>query len=128
MVSGGLTLSAQGGYVVSGTVVDQFGPVIGAAVIEQRTSNGTSTGLDGEFSLTVSGPSIFVEISCIGYSTQTYEAASMPQTITMKEDSEHLDEVVVIGYGTATGDVISQLYGDSSTDWQDLVFRPALAT
>ena len=104
MVSGSLTLSAQGGYVVSGTVVDQFGPVIGAAVIEQGTSNGTSTGLDGEFSLTVSGPSVFVEISCIGYSTQTYEAASMPQTITMKEDSEHLDEVVVIGYGTVKKD------------------------
>ena len=104
MVSGSLALSAQGGYVVSGTVVDQFGPVIGAAVIEQGTSNGTSTGLDGEFSLTVSGPSVFVEISCIGYSTQTYEAASMPQTITMKEDSEHLDEVVVIGYGTVKKD------------------------
>ena len=95
---------AQGGYEVSGTVVDQYGPVIGATVVEQGTSNGTSTGLDGEFSLTVSGSSAFVEISCIGYASQLYEAALLPRTITLKEDSEYLDEVVVIGYGTVRKD------------------------
>ena len=52
-VLGCFVLSAQGGYGVSGTVVDQTGPVIGAAVVEQGTSNGTSTGPDGSFSLTV---------------------------------------------------------------------------
>ena len=51
MVAGGIALSAQGGYQVSGTVTDQFGPVIGAAVVEQGTSNGTSTGVDGSYSL-----------------------------------------------------------------------------
>ena len=54
--------SAQGGYVVQGVVEDNFGPVIGAAVVEQGTSNGTSTGLDGSYSFTVSGPSALVEI------------------------------------------------------------------
>ena len=54
---------AQGGYGVSGTVEDQLGPVIGATVMEQGTVNGTSTGIDGSFSLTVTGPSALVEIS-----------------------------------------------------------------
>ena len=43
----GVVLSAQGGYGVSGTVQDDMGPVIGATVVEQGTSNGTTTGSDG---------------------------------------------------------------------------------
>lgn len=103
-LAGGITMQAQGGYDVSGVVTDQFGPVIGAAVVEQGTSNGTSTGLDGEYSLTVTGPSAMVEISCIGYRSQVYEAASVPQTVILKEDTEFIDEVVVIGYGTVKKD------------------------
>lgn len=101
---GGTFLYAQGGYEVSGTVVDQFGPVIGAAVVEQGTSNGVSTGLDGEYSITVTGPSALVNISCIGYVSQTFQASMVPQTVTLKEDTEYLDEVVVIGYGTVKKD------------------------
>ena len=104
MGAGGIALSAQGGYGVSGTVVDEYGPVIGAAVVEQGTSNGTSTGIDGSYSLTVTGPSAMVEISCIGYASQTFEAAAVPSTVTLKEDTEYLDEVVVIGYGTVKKD------------------------
>ena len=104
MLAGCTFAFAQGGYTVSGTVEDQFGPVIGAAVIEQGTSNGTSTGADGSYSLTVTGPSALVEISCIGYASRTFEAAMVPQTVTMKEDAEYLDEVVVIGYGTVKKD------------------------
>ena len=103
-VVGGIALSAQGGYGVSGTVVDEYGPVIGAAVVELGTSNGTSTGIDGSYSLTVTGPSAMVEISCIGYASQTFEAAAVPSTVTLKEDTEYLDEVVVIGYGTVKKD------------------------
>ena len=103
-LAGGITMQAQGGYDVSGVVTDQFGPVIGAAVVEQGTSNGTSTGLDGEYSLTVTGPSAMVEISCIGYRSQVYEAASVPQTVILKEDTEFIDEVLVIGYGTVKKD------------------------
>ena len=91
---------AQGGYTGSGTGMDRFGPVIGAAVIEQRPSNGTSTGMDGSYELVVSGPSAPVEISCIGYASQTFEAALVPDTVTLEEDNEYLDEAVVIGYGT----------------------------
>lgn len=102
--AGGVILSAQGGYGVSATVEDQYGPVIGATVVEQGTSNGTSTDLDGSFSLTVSSPDSPVEISCIGYVSQTFQASQLPQTVTLKEDSEYLDEVVVIGYGTVRKD------------------------
>jgi len=92
------------GYEVRGTVVDDLGPVAGAAVVEKGTSNGTSTDLDGRFSLMVSGPEAVVEISCIGYAGQAYEAGSLPPVITLKEDSEYLDEIVVIGYGTVKKD------------------------
>ena len=100
----GVLLSAQGGYTASGTVVDQFGPVIGAAVVELGTSNGTSTGLDGGFSLTVSSPDSPVEISCIGYASQTFQASQLPSTVTLKEDTQMLQETVVIGYGTVKKD------------------------
>ena len=63
-------VSAQSGYEVKGFVLDQVGPIVGATVVEQGTSNGTSTGLDGEYKLSVSSAESIVEISCIGYKTQ----------------------------------------------------------
>ncbi len=92
------------GYEIHGTIVDALGPVAGAAVVEAGTSNGTSTDLDGHFSLLVSSPLAEVEISCIGYAGQTFQAGSMPRLITLREDTEFLDEIVVIGYGTAKKD------------------------
>ena len=97
-------LSAQGGYTVRSVVADQYGPVIGATVIEQGTLNGTTTGLDGDFTLKVSSPDSPVEISCVGYVSQVYPAAGMPDKVVLKEDVEFLDEVVVIGYGTVKKD------------------------
>jgi iron complex outermembrane receptor protein len=94
------TVSAQNGYQVKGVVVDAQGPVIGATVLEKGTSNGTSTGLDGDYVLNVSGPDAIVEVSCIGYATQSFAASAMPGTVTLAEDTEFLDDVVVIGYGT----------------------------
>ena len=91
---------AQGGYVVKGVVVDAIGPVIGATVIEQGTTNGASTGLDGDYTLTVSSANAVVEVSCIGYATQTFVASQLPKTVTLSEDTQFLDEVVVIGYGS----------------------------
>ena len=96
----GVSVFAQGGYEVKGVVVDAIGPVIGATVIEQGTTNGTSTGLDGDYILTVSSANAVVEISCIGYATQTFVASQLPKTVTLSEDTTFLDEVVVIGYGT----------------------------
>jgi len=107
-----VTVSAQGGYQVKGVVEDAIGPVIGASVIEQGTTNGVSTGLDGDFLLTVSSADALVEISCIGYATQVFKASEVPALITLAEDADFLDEVVVIGYGTVKK---SDLTGSVST-------------
>ena len=100
----GVSVFAQGGYEVKGVVVDAIGPIIGAAVVEQGTSNGASTGLDGDYVLTVSSADALVEISCIGYASQTFVASKMPAVVTLSEDTQFLDEVVVIGYGTVKKD------------------------
>lgn len=85
---------------VSGTVSDQTGPVIGASVIEKGTTNGTMTDNDGHFTLTVSKGAV-IEISSIGYKTQEITVgASTNFTVTLSEDNEFLDEVVVVGYGS----------------------------
>ena len=99
-ILGAAQVFAQGGYEVKGVVADQIGPIVGATVIEQGTTNGTSTGLDGDYVLTVSSADAVIEISCIGYAPQTFVASQVPATITLAEDTQFLDEVVVIGYGT----------------------------
>ena len=101
---GGAFVSAQGRYEVKGTVVDGQGPVAGASVVELGTSNGTSTDLDGRFSLMVASQLSDVEVSCMGYVSQIWEAASLPRTVVLETDSEFIDELVVIGYGTAKKD------------------------
>ena len=106
------TVLAQGGYQVKGVVVDALGPVIGAAVVQQGTTNGTSTGMDGDFVLNVPSGDALIEIICIGYATQVFKASEMPATVTLEEDSHFLDEVVVIGYGTVKK---SDLTGSVST-------------
>ncbi len=108
----GTTLLAQGGYQVKGVVVDALGPVIGAAVVQQGTTNGTSTGMDGDFVLNVPNGDVLIEISCIGYATQVFKASEVPGTVTLSEDTDFLDEVVVIGYGTVKK---SDLTGSVST-------------
>ena len=95
-----LTALAQNGYQVKGVVIDALGPVVGATVMEQGTTVGTSTGLDGDYTLTVSSADATVEISCIGYASQTYKASELPATVTLSEDAVFLDDVVVIGYGS----------------------------
>ena len=95
-----VSVSAQGGYTVKGTVADQSGPVIGAAVMEAGTANGAVTDLDGNYVLRVSSADATVEVSCIGYATVSFKASEVPAQIILIDDSTFLDEVVVIGYGT----------------------------
>ncbi len=94
---GGLSASAQT-QAISGKVIDTGGqPVIGAAVMVPGTTNGATTDLDGNFTLRVAaGTSL--EVSCIGYTTQRVTAAN-GMTITLQDDTEMLEETVVIGYG-----------------------------
>ena len=108
----GVSVFAQGGYEVKGVVSDPLGPVIGATVIEQGTANGVSTGLDGDYVIYVASADAIVEISCIGYATQTFPASQVPKEVILTEDTQFLDEVVVIGYGSqkkkeVTGSVAS---------------------
>ena len=98
------SISASSAYqqqriTVHGKVLDASGqPVPGASVIEAGTTNGVNTGIDGAFSITVrSGASL--EVSCIGYETVKV-SASANMSVTLREDSEFLDEVVVVGFGT----------------------------
>ena len=82
----------------SGVVIDDLGePVLGATILEKGTQNGTVTDLDGNFELTVKNGAV-LQISFVGYATQEVKAAQGLK-ITLKEDSEMLEETVVVGYG-----------------------------
>ena len=103
-----LCMSAQ--TTVTGTVTDAGNgePIIGASILEIGTTNGTITDFDGNFTLNVQ-PGAKLQISYMGYKTQELAALSS-MNVHMHEDSELLDEVVVVGYGVvkkndATGSV-----------------------
>lgn len=85
---------------VSGVIKDTQGmPIIGASVSDKGTTNGTITDLDGKFSLEVSANSM-LQISYIGYLTQEIKIKDQTDfNITLREDTQVLDEVVVVGYG-----------------------------
>lgn len=105
---------------ISGKVVDSKGEsIIGANIMEKGTSNGTITDFDGNFSLNVSAKSV-LQISYIGYKTQEIPVSQLKAgaVITLKEDTEVMDEVVVIGYGTQRkGDVTSAIASVKAEDF-----------
>ena len=83
---------------VTVTVVDTKGePIIGANVIEKGTTNGGITDLDGVSKLNVK-PGAILQVSFVGYTTQEVKATSVMKVV-LKDDTELLDEVVVVGYG-----------------------------
>ena len=91
-----------------GVVQDAAGqPIVGAFVVEQGTTNGTTTGLDGEFVLRAPKGSV-VEVSCIGYVSQTLGVtADQNVTVVLEDDAEMLEETVVIGYGVQKKSVVT---------------------
>lgn len=87
---------------INGKVLDAAGePIIGANVIVKGTTNGTITDIDGNFTLNVPSECI-LQVSYIGFNTQEVKVTSTTNNITvnLKEDTETLEEVVVVGYGT----------------------------
>lgn len=86
---------------VQGTVKDAVGGVPGASVIVKGTTDGTIADIDGKFSINVPAGAV-LEVSCIGYVTVEVPAGNgqTPLTIVLNEDTELLEEVVVVGYGT----------------------------
>lgn len=91
----------QQSKTITGTVLDESGePIIGANIVEKGTTNGTVTDLDGKFTLTVPSNALLV-ISYIGYNAQEMSVQNKSiLAIRMKTDTEALDEIVVVGYGT----------------------------
>lgn len=90
---------AQGPVKVTGKVVDGMGePMIGVSILEKGTTNGVITDIDGNYSLSV-GEGATIVFSYIGYVTQELQAVAGTLNVTLKEDSQALDEVVVVGYG-----------------------------
>lgn len=110
---------------VSGTILDSTGePVIGANVLEVGTTNGVITDIDGNFRLAVH-PNAKLQISFIGYITQIITVGNQNSfKVTLKDDAQALDEVVVVGYGSMKkNDVTGSL---SSVSAEKLAARGAL--
>ena len=97
---------------VKGTVVDADGlPLIGATIVEKGTTNGVSTDFDGNFTISMQDASNILVISYVGFLTKEFAVDGQTDlSITLNEDSQNLDEVVVTGYrkqarGTITGSI-----------------------
>lgn len=115
-------LSLSTGYIsaqmINGIVVDKKGePVIGATILEKGTSNGTITNYNGEFSFVLKTKNSNVIVSYIGYNKQELSTSGKTTLkVTLTEDTQNLDEVVVVGYGvqkrTSITGSVSSIAGD----------------
>lgn len=96
----GITVIQQNGPC-TGIVKDRAGEaVIGASVVVKGTGNGTITGLDGDFSLPNVSKGDILQISFVGYVTLEVKWNGTPLNIILEEDTQNLEEVVVVGFGT----------------------------
>ena len=128
-----LSASQQAGTVtVKGTVVDAKGePLIGVSILEKGTNNGTITDIDGNFTLSVTEGAT-IEVSYIGYKTLSLTAKPDFGQITMSEDTEVLDEVVVTALGIkrsqkALSYNVQEVKGEALTAVKDANFMNSLA-
>lgn len=95
-----VNLSQQSGKL-TGNVQDAFGPITGASVVVKGTTNGNVTDIDGNFTLEGVNKGDIIQISFIGFVTQEVEYTGQSTLqITLQEDTQKIDEVVVVGYGT----------------------------
>jgi TonB-linked SusC/RagA family outer membrane protein len=109
--------SQQQKKTITGVVVDQFGtPIIGANIIEIGTTNGTITDIDGEFRLSVEN-NANINITYIGYIGQDISTQGRSSfKITLVEDTEMLDEVIVVAYGTSSARKTASAVSSIKTD------------
>ena len=121
LFSGALNIFAQKAGTLTGTVCDNAGnPVPGAAVMVKSSGNGTVTDESGTFSITVP-LNTHITVSSLGYLGAEFTVKSFsPVTITLEDDSQLLDEILVVGYGTQSRKTltssISKLDGGKLTD------------
>lgn len=96
-----VTIGAMAQVTVQGVVSDPTGePLIGASVVEKGKQNGTVTDIDGKFQLKVPNANATITVSYVGYLTQDVKLGGRTTVdVTLKENSEALNEVVVVGYG-----------------------------
>ena len=120
------TLAFAQNISVTGNVVDDLGePVMGASVVQKGTTNGCTTDIDGNFTLNVPKGSTLT-ISFVGYTSQEVVVTSNKINVTLSEDSQLLNETVVIGYGTmARKDVTSSITTVKAKDLNTGVFSDA---
>ena len=119
---------------ISGVILDQTGlPVPGAAVQESGTSNGTTTDLDGRFSLTVSDPAASIEVNCLGYNTVTLPVGSRTVfNLTLEEEAVALEGTVVTALGIRRDEKalsynVQEVSSDMLTDVKNANFINALS-
>lgn len=113
---------------VTGVVKDQNGePIIGANILVKGTTNGVITDADGKFTVSTNKNDI-LEISFVGYTPQDVRASAQPLIVVLKEDTELLDEVVVLGYGANARkqDLSASVGIVNNTD--ELAVRPVTST
>ncbi len=110
--------------VVKGVIVDVGGnPLPGVNIIERGTTNGTVTNLDGEYSISISSPDASLSFSFVGYLTEEVVVGGQTQiNITLVEDIQSLEEVVVIGYGVQKKSVVTGAI--SGTNAEELENKP----
>ncbi|WP_291959279.1 SusC/RagA family TonB-linked outer membrane protein [Maribacter sp.] len=127
-----ISLFAQDGYTLTGTVTDETSmPVPGANVVIQNTTTGTSTDFDGNYTITVSNGDV-LEFSSIGFATKAVNITGQQTlNVVLAEDASQLEEVVVVGYGTRkkshlTG-AVAQIGGDDVAAVQATRVDDALA-
>ncbi|MBM1106539.1 TonB-dependent receptor [Aurantibacter crassamenti] len=107
---------------VNGTVLDQNGqPLPGANILEKGTTNGTQTDFDGNFSIQIGSQNATLMVSYLGFVTKEIEVSNQSHLdITLEEDANNLDEVVVVGYGTMKkSDLTGSVANVSSETYQD---------
>ncbi len=110
---------------VNGQVLDsQNEPIIGASVLEKGTTNGSITDLDGQFKLTTKEGATLV-VSFVGYKAQEVKASRNVKVV-LSDDTELLDEVVVIGYGSVKRKDVTTAISTVST--KDMDMRPIVST
>lgn len=118
----------QEGIRITGSVKDINGePIIGANILEKGTGNGTTTDIDGNYSLTVKTPQSILAISYIGYKTLEVPASNARSgqlQVVLKDDSELIDEVVVVGFGSQKKVNLTGAVGTASS--KELADRPVM--
>ncbi|WP_169514973.1 SusC/RagA family TonB-linked outer membrane protein [Arenibacter latericius] len=110
--------------IVNGTIQDESGlPLPGASVVEKGTTNGTQSDFDGNFTLKINNENAVLVVSYIGFATKEVQTSGQVSIqVTLEESAAGLDEVVVVGYGTTSREMLSTAV--STVETANIAERP----